>query len=215
MASGRPQTEEGVYVVKDGKLQFVKVETGLAGELMIEVKKGPDIGAEIVTGPFKMLRQVKEGDKVAIEKESDKKKKEDAKARDGSRALPRLGFRAHAAQAARLPDAARRDHRRRDRRGRRLRDLGAELLRQGQGLRPQPRHRHLHQVRHHHEPRRVAARDEAAEPHALRHGVRAARVPALRAGRRRRRSGDGPSSTATRSSRTWTPSARRPTWARR
>jgi HlyD family secretion protein len=79
MASGRPQTEEGVYVVKDGKLQFVKVETGLAGELMIEVKKGPDIGAEIMTGPFKMLRQVKEGDKVAIEKESDKKKKEDAK----------------------------------------------------------------------------------------------------------------------------------------
>ena len=79
MASGRPQTEEGLYVVKDGKLQFVKVESGLAGELMIEVKKGPAIGAEIVTGPFKMLRQVKEGDKVAIEKESDKKKKEEAK----------------------------------------------------------------------------------------------------------------------------------------
>jgi HlyD family secretion protein len=79
-ATGRPQTEEGVYLVKDGKLQFVKVETGLAGELMIEVKKGPDIGAEIVTGPFKMLRQVKEGDRVAIEKETDKKKKEDSKA---------------------------------------------------------------------------------------------------------------------------------------
>ncbi len=80
MASGRPQTEEGVYVVKDGKLQFVKVETGLAGELMIEVKKGPEIGAEIMTGPFKALRQVKDGDKVTIEKDSDKKKKEDAKA---------------------------------------------------------------------------------------------------------------------------------------
>jgi HlyD family secretion protein len=79
-ASGRPQTEEGVYVVKDGKLQFVKVETGLAGDLMIEVKKGPDLGAQIMTGPFKMLRQVKEGDKVAIEKESDKKKKEETKA---------------------------------------------------------------------------------------------------------------------------------------
>jgi HlyD family secretion protein len=73
-ASGRPETEEGVYLVKDGKLQFQKVETGLAGELMIEVKKGPSVGQEIVTGPFKVLRQVKEGDRVVIEKESDKKK---------------------------------------------------------------------------------------------------------------------------------------------
>ena len=73
-ASGRPETEEGVYLVKDGKLQFQKVETGLAGELMIEVKKGPSVGQEIVTGPFKVLRQVKEGDKVVIEKEGEKKK---------------------------------------------------------------------------------------------------------------------------------------------
>jgi len=73
-ATGRPETEEGVYVVKNGKLEFIKVESGLAGELMIEVKKGPALGAEIVTGPFKALRQVKEGDRVVIEKESDKKK---------------------------------------------------------------------------------------------------------------------------------------------
>jgi HlyD family secretion protein len=73
-ASGRPETEEGVYLVKAGKLEFQKVETGLAGELMIEVKKGPAIGQDIVTGPFKVLRQVKEGDKVVVEKEGDKKK---------------------------------------------------------------------------------------------------------------------------------------------
>src|SRR6266496_3994355 len=51
-SSGRPETEEGVYLVKSGKLEFQKVETGLAGELMIEIKKGPAIGQEIVTGPF-------------------------------------------------------------------------------------------------------------------------------------------------------------------
>jgi HlyD family secretion protein len=73
-SSGRPETEEGVYLIKSGKLEFQKVETGLAGELMIEIKKGPAIGQEIVTGPFKVLRQVKEGDKVVIEKEGDKKK---------------------------------------------------------------------------------------------------------------------------------------------
>ena len=68
-ATGRPATEEGVYLVKAGKLGFSKVETGIAGELMIEVKNGVKPGDEIVTGPFKTLRQVKEGDKVIIENE--------------------------------------------------------------------------------------------------------------------------------------------------
>jgi HlyD family secretion protein len=72
--SGRPETEEGVYVVKDGKLEFKKVKTGLAGELMVEVVQGPAVGDQIVTGPFKVLRQVKEGDKVVIENEGGKKK---------------------------------------------------------------------------------------------------------------------------------------------
>jgi HlyD family secretion protein len=71
---GRPETEEGVYVVKNGKLEFDKVDTGIAGELMIELKKGPTVGQEIVTGPFKVLRQVKEGDRVLVDKgEGDKK----------------------------------------------------------------------------------------------------------------------------------------------
>ncbi|HEX9305458.1 MAG TPA: efflux RND transporter periplasmic adaptor subunit [Thermoanaerobaculia bacterium] len=72
-SAGRPQTEEGVYLVKNQKLAFEKVVTGLAGELMIEVKSGPKVGEEIVTGPFKVLRQVKEGDKVIVEKEGGKK----------------------------------------------------------------------------------------------------------------------------------------------
>ena len=41
---------------------------------MVEVATGPAVGDEIVTGPFKVLRQVKEGDKVIIEKESATKK---------------------------------------------------------------------------------------------------------------------------------------------
>jgi HlyD family secretion protein len=72
--TGRPETEEGVYTIKEGKLQFTKVKTGIAGELLIEVQEGPKPGQEIVTGPFKVLRQVKDGDRVIIEKESDKKK---------------------------------------------------------------------------------------------------------------------------------------------
>ncbi len=68
-SSGRPETEEGVYSIKDGKIAFTKVKTGIAGELMIEVKEGPPVGQEIVTGPFKVLRQVKEGDRVIIQKD--------------------------------------------------------------------------------------------------------------------------------------------------
>ena len=68
-ATGRPATEEGVYLVQSGKLGFAKVDTGIAGELMIEVKSGLKPGQEIVTGPFKVLRQVKEGDKVIVENE--------------------------------------------------------------------------------------------------------------------------------------------------
>ena len=79
-SAGRPETEEGVYTIKDGKLDFVKVKTGIAGELMIEALEGPKPGQEIVTGPFKVLRQVKEGDKVLIEKEGGDKKGEPKKA---------------------------------------------------------------------------------------------------------------------------------------
>ena len=75
--TGRSETEEGVYFVKDGKVGFQKVETGLSGELMIEVKIGPTVGSEIVTGPFKVLRQIKEGDKVLVDREGDKKGKKD------------------------------------------------------------------------------------------------------------------------------------------
>ena len=41
---------------------------------MIEVKKGPAAGQQIVTGPFKVLRQVKEGDRVLIEERRRDKK---------------------------------------------------------------------------------------------------------------------------------------------
>ena len=53
-SSPEGRTGRGGLSVKNGKLAFEKVETGLAGELMIEVKKGPAVGQEIVTGPFKV-----------------------------------------------------------------------------------------------------------------------------------------------------------------
>ena len=64
--------EEGVYVHKDGKVAFVPVATGLAGDSNIEIVKGLTEGQEIVTGPFRALRDIKDGSKVREQKEEKK-----------------------------------------------------------------------------------------------------------------------------------------------
>lgn len=76
---GKTQEEEGVYVHKDGKVKFVPITTGLAGETNIEIVKGLTAGEQIVTGPFRALRDIKDGSKVREQKEEkgdDKEKKE-------------------------------------------------------------------------------------------------------------------------------------------
>jgi HlyD family secretion protein len=72
-ASGRLKTEEGVYTMADGKVRFAAVKTGLAGDLDIEVSDGLAAGETVITGPFKTLRSIKEGDKVEAMSEERKK----------------------------------------------------------------------------------------------------------------------------------------------
>ncbi len=72
-ATGRLRTEQGVYAVRDGKVSFVPVKTGLSGDLQIEVTEGLKPGDEVVTGPFKTLRTIKEGDKVTPMSEEKRK----------------------------------------------------------------------------------------------------------------------------------------------
>ena len=66
------QDEEGVYVHKDGKVTFVPVTTGLTGDTNIEITKGLTEGQQIVTGPFRALRDIKDGSKVREQKEEKK-----------------------------------------------------------------------------------------------------------------------------------------------
>jgi len=70
-APGAPRDEEGVYLVENGQARFQPLETGLMGELSVEVLKGVRGGETIVTGPFRALRSLKPGD--AIEREKAKK----------------------------------------------------------------------------------------------------------------------------------------------
>ncbi|MBI3447647.1 MAG: efflux RND transporter periplasmic adaptor subunit [Acidobacteria bacterium] len=62
--AGTLKTEEGLYALRDGKAVFVPVKTGLSGGLMVELSAGLKPGEEIVTGPFKALREIKDGDQV-------------------------------------------------------------------------------------------------------------------------------------------------------
>lgn len=75
-AAGKAQEEEGVYVHKDGKAVFTAVTTGLSGDSNIEVVKGLTEGQQIITGPFRALRDIKDDSKVREQKEEkDEKKK--------------------------------------------------------------------------------------------------------------------------------------------
>ncbi|MCL4820154.1 MAG: efflux RND transporter periplasmic adaptor subunit [Vicinamibacteria bacterium] len=59
---------EGVYVVEDGKVAFREIQTGLLGEMSLEVTGGLKGGESIVTGPFRALRTLNPGDTVVEEK---------------------------------------------------------------------------------------------------------------------------------------------------
>ena len=79
----KAQEEEGVYLLKsDGKRKtatFVAVTAGMTGETQVEIQSGISEGDEIITGPFKSLREIKDGDRVRLEKpkKPDTDKKED------------------------------------------------------------------------------------------------------------------------------------------
>ena len=56
---------EGVFLVKkDGTVEFRRIKTGINADLQTEVLEGLAEGEEIVTGPFKALRQLRIGDRV-------------------------------------------------------------------------------------------------------------------------------------------------------
>jgi len=55
---------EGVFVVRDGFAKFVPVTIGIAGEEDFEVLSGLTEGQTVVSGPFRELRDLKDGARV-------------------------------------------------------------------------------------------------------------------------------------------------------
>jgi HlyD family secretion protein len=68
-----PREQEGVYLMEGdlmkGRARFQPLQTGLIGDLSIEVLSGLKGGETVITGPFKALRTLNPGDAVQLEKE--------------------------------------------------------------------------------------------------------------------------------------------------
>ena len=68
-----------VYALNGGKAARRDVKTGVHDELWVEVREGLAEGDEIITGPYRTLRSLKDGDAVRREKPAKKKGKDGEK----------------------------------------------------------------------------------------------------------------------------------------
>jgi HlyD family secretion protein len=61
----KSKDQKGVYILdKDNKVKFLEVTTGITGESDIEIVSGVPAGTEVITGPSRVLKALKVGDKV-------------------------------------------------------------------------------------------------------------------------------------------------------
>ena len=81
-ASGeKPKSIKGVYLLEGNKVRFIEVTTGITGEADIEITSGVKAGMEIVRGPSRILKTLKDGMSV---KRQEKKTGANANANEGS-----------------------------------------------------------------------------------------------------------------------------------
>jgi len=68
LPAGQTRKEtEGVFVVRNGRVEFVPIKMGIAGEQYFEVLSGLAPGDEVLTGPFASVRSLADGDNVRVE----------------------------------------------------------------------------------------------------------------------------------------------------
>jgi HlyD family secretion protein len=61
----KPKDQKGVYILdKNNKVKFLEVVTGITGESDIEIVSGLQAGTEVITGPSRVLKTLKDGTSV-------------------------------------------------------------------------------------------------------------------------------------------------------
>lgn len=81
LAKAKPDEEEDenapkrkyALVVKDGKAKLVEVKTGVSDTTHVSIVSGLKVGDVVVTGPFRVLKKLRDGDAVEVTKDEPKK----------------------------------------------------------------------------------------------------------------------------------------------
>ena len=63
-----------VFVIKDGKAKMTEVTTGISDATHVSIAAGLKVGDQVVTGPFRTLKKLSDGDAVQVTKEETKPK---------------------------------------------------------------------------------------------------------------------------------------------
>jgi HlyD family secretion protein len=69
--SPAPEVEHYLFVERDGKVERRVVEVGLADDSWQEISTGLKAGERVVTGPYKILRHLKDGEAVEARERRD------------------------------------------------------------------------------------------------------------------------------------------------
>jgi HlyD family secretion protein len=65
-SEGKREELKGVFVIREGKARFVPVESGIADQTNIEITENLAEGDSVVSGPYGVLRTIKDGDNIEI-----------------------------------------------------------------------------------------------------------------------------------------------------
>jgi HlyD family secretion protein len=58
---------DGVFLIRDGRAEFVPIKIGIAGDRYFEVLSGIKAGDEVITGPYNNVRGMADGDPVKVQ----------------------------------------------------------------------------------------------------------------------------------------------------
>ena len=58
---------EGVFVVREGRAEFVPIKMGIAGDKFFELLHGLKDGDQVITGPYNSVRGIADGDLVKVD----------------------------------------------------------------------------------------------------------------------------------------------------